>query len=223
MRLTSHASPTPRPRAASSQGRWGSSGLAVRCLHAFLVPLFLMVSLAGCPPRSGAALRAASPTPVIVASVLDLPGRPPTGLPGALSAAIRADLVARNLVPTELTLVELGPAFATRRLSPHRLSWLLEGGRGKGGLVLLIESDVQFYSQLAGRYRWTVHSRVTLSPVDVPGAAVSSELSAPVFLQFDHEREAEALVAAAAVVERQVGELLDSYLGGIVGSMPIDG
>jgi hypothetical protein len=47
-----------------------------------------------------------------------------------------------------------------------------------------------------------------------PGAPAARSFDVPVFLQYHHEREADAVDAAAPIVARKVGELLDGWLGG---------
>jgi hypothetical protein len=73
--------------------------------------------------------------------------------------------------------------------------------------TLLVETETSFYSELSGRYRWNVHVVASIEP-----AGVSESFDVPVFLQFAHEREAEAVSAAAPVIARRVGELVDGWL-----------
>ena len=82
-------------------------------------------------------------------------------------------------------------------------------------LVLVVEAFARYGSQLNGRYRWTVQVVASVAPGDKPEDAVTSEFNVPVFLQFHHEQEPEAVSAAAPVIERQVGHLLDQVLGGM--------
>ena len=74
---------------------------------------------------------------------------------------------------------------------------------------LLVESEVAYYSLLSGRYRWTVDVTLTLVP-----AGLTDHFEVPVFLEFQHEREAEALAAATPVITRHVDDLIDDWLSG---------
>ena len=74
--------------------------------------------------------------------------------------------------------------------------------------TLRVESSAAFYAQIAGRYRWEVTSRVELRTAD---HTWTRTLQTPVFLVYYHEREPEALAAAAPALQRKVGALLDEW------------
>ena len=74
--------------------------------------------------------------------------------------------------------------------------------------TLRVESTATFYAQVAGRYRWEVTSRVELRAAD---HTWTRTLQTPVFLVYYHEREPEALAAAAPALQRKVGTLLDEW------------
>src|SRR5207237_343193 len=76
---------------------------------------------------------------------------------------------------------------------------------GDAPYALLIETKVAFYELLQGRYRWVVYGKVSLARrEDLPGAA-AADVEAPVFLLYDHEKEAEALRAAAPTLAQAAG------------------
>ena len=75
--------------------------------------------------------------------------------------------------------------------------------------VLVLESRAEFYAQVNGRFRWEVDVKIDI----FDGTDhISEELTIPVFHQFHHERQAEALEAALPTLERKVHSLLDKQL-----------
>lgn len=78
--------------------------------------------------------------------------------------------------------------------------------------ILLLESDVDFYSQLNGRFRWDVEAKYTLVDGD---KIYEREFSMPIFHQFHHQREAEALLAAEHIFLRELDLLLNEYIQGL--------
>ncbi|MCB9766526.1 MAG: hypothetical protein H6739_42520, partial [Alphaproteobacteria bacterium] len=86
---------------------------------------------------------------------------------------------------------------------------------GDAELLVLVETQVEFYSQMNGRFRWTVSVDLSVAPRDDLAQTVSASFTVPVFLQFHHEQEPEALAQAAPVIERQLGYLLDEVLSGL--------
>ena len=64
------------------------------------------------------------------------------------------------------------------------------------GLLVLVDLTPSFYSQLNGRYRWSVEAKVVLVPLDRPTMGVESAFQVPVFLPYAHLKEAAALEAA---------------------------
>lgn len=172
------------------------------------------LALSACLPKVGQTVKAAKPTPTALAGVLrKLESGEFVGLPETLTADLGAVLSARNLVQ-QAPVADALAAFGARRATPQRLEWLAEQSPG-AELLVLVETEVAFYSQLNGRFRWTVNVVATACPPTELATAVSSSFSVPVFLQFHHEREVEALTEAASVVSRQVGFLLDEVLAGL--------
>jgi len=55
----------------------------------------------------------------------------------------------------------------------------------------------------------------TIAATEDPDAALTSSFEVPVILQFVHEKEPRALEEAAPIIERQLGHLLDQYLGAL--------
>ena len=124
-------------------------------------------------------------------------------LPSSLENQIQEALVLRGIRPTRL---EQPSNYTTLRNSNQRL--LLFSQRP----LLLIESKAQFFSQLEGRFRWTVDVAIHLQAKD--GTTFSKVFSVPVFHQFHHQRETEAIEAAQSQILQELNLLLDDYIRG---------
>jgi hypothetical protein len=99
--------------------------------------------------------------------------------------------------------------FDSRRATGPRARYMSE--EVSAGLWLMIESEARWYAQVAGRYRWTVDVVTTLGGAD--GEVLSQQgFEVPVFMVYDHEREASALLGAQPVIARRVGELMDEWV-----------
>ena len=72
--------------------------------------------------------------------------------------------------------------------------------------LLILDAKALFTAQLQGRYRWEVHMKLTYS--EQVGSVVSSTLVVPVSLRYQHQREADALMAATTVLFHEVEALL---------------
>lgn len=173
------------------------------------------LALAACLPKGGGVVQASRPTSTALVGVLrKIESGELVALPSTLSAELGEVLAARNLVLLDPGADAALSAFGARRATPQRLEWLAEQSAG-AELLVLIETEVAFYSQLNGRFRWTVTVTATVSPRGDLAQAVGSTFTVPVFLQFHHERESEALAEASPVVSRQVGFLIDEVLAGL--------
>lgn len=180
-----------------------------------LIRVLLLVALAiACVPRAPIP-QAPTKLPVAVVAVLgSVEDRAVQAAPAGLIERLNQSVTARNLSPVSVESRQLLAPFAERRATPQRLSLLAELSPD-AALLLLVEAEARFYSQLEGRYRWTVAVHTSVAPRGQLESGVSSDVEVPVFLQFHHEREAEALSAAAPVIQRQVEALLDATVGGL--------
>jgi len=180
------------------------------------IPLFLvgLTLLGGCI-KPTEVVKAPSPMDATVVGVLDpQDGGPVTGLPERVT-----DRIGNALTERDLRAVPLGPEsfagdFANRRVTGQRVAWLAEGG-ATTPVMVLIEAEATYYSQIEGRNRWTVDVTATIAATEDPDAALTSSFEVPVILQFVHEKEPRALEEAAPIIERQLGHLLDQYLGAL--------
>ncbi len=174
----------------------------------------LLTLLLACGPKAAPPMAAATAQSTALVALHSSPtGGSPTALPESVQQALLATLTEHNLPATPLSAERFGPGLQGKRLSPHRLSWLAENADG-AKLIVLIETEVERYSELSGRYRWVVHLRTSVAPADNPSAAISRQTDFPVFLEHHHEREAEALLAAAPLLRRELSRLLDDWIAG---------
>ncbi len=102
-------------------------------------------------------------------------------------------------------------SVAAVRTTPGRLAALAREADDEV-LMVLVETRATFYSQLSGRYRWTVDARLSLAPAADPGGAFAADVQAPAFLFYDHEREDEAVAEVAGRISREVNALVDEML-----------
>lgn len=166
--------------------------------------MVLILAALGCVARHEP-VRADTPTPIDVVPVLAGVDDPAvTDAPERLDEALVQTLSAHNLQPTLVPADRWTQAFVTTRDTPRRVEHLAPKGN-----LLLVETEAAYFSQLNGRYRWTVDVTLTLVP-----AGLSDTFEVPVFLEFQHEREEQALAAATPVIARHVGDLVDDWLAG---------
>ena len=178
-----------------------------------LVRLLPLLLLLGCIPKQ-APVSLDTAEPITVALVYDASGTgDPTGVSDAMRDAVVAELEARNLRVTLVEAAEFGPVFARRRASGQRLGWLA----GEADYALLLETQVGYYNQINGLYRWTVSVRATMQAPDGE-PPIDASFEVPVFLRFQHQKASDAMDAARDIVRKRVGRLADTVLGGIDGS-----
>lgn len=156
--------------------------------------------------KSGAVLADGENAPITVVAIVDTVGAAGThDAPSRLDEALVASLQSRSLQPTVLEPERVESTLAGNRGSEQREQALIAAFSGQA--TLLVETAPQFYSELSGQYRWTVGVKLRLAS---PGSTqLDSEFSVPVFLSFAHEGELEAVGAAAPIIARRVGEMVD--------------
>ncbi|MEE2828638.1 MAG: alpha-amylase family glycosyl hydrolase [Myxococcota bacterium] len=170
----------------------------------------LLLTLAGCLPRP-APLVLETSEPVLVAFVHDREDEVEVdALPEELSSALLGLLQARNLEPEAVGAEEFGGYFQRARATGQRLDWLRRHS-GRASMLLLVETRAKRDSQMEGRWRWTVSVRASIGRSG-SGYALDLNLELPVFLQFGHQDETDALLAARATILRRLDRLLDTAL-----------
>jgi len=179
-----------------------------------LLPLLasaLLLLPTGCAPRQPIA-HLASPARVAVAISFDdrTTGRPQE-VDEVVRQAIAAPLQERNLTADFLAIDSFADDFETRRASSHRFARLASSAPD-ADLALLVEAQAAFYSQLSGRFRWTVTIKCTMGQPQSPELAVQRSFEVPVFLRFPHEGADAALQAAEDTLRRNIARLADTAL-----------
>ena len=125
-------------------------------------------------------------------------------LPSSLQKALVSKVEARGIT---VQMIPLNDRYAAQRNSAQRSK--IHEKRP----LLLIETQAQFFSQLEGRFRWTVDVKLNLYTAD--GVVYNRTASIPVFHQFHHQREKESLEAAQDQINRYVDRILDDYVRGL--------
>lgn len=169
------------------------------------------MSSAGCIKQTPP-VRLDQPLNVAVAYVVDAQTEAAvTDAPAEVKAQIEAELSKRNLSVTRIAFEQVSSAFENNRDSARRYAQVktLAGG---APLVLLVELKTQFFSQLQGQYRWQVFGRVSAGKVAETIDPNTDAFERPVFLQFDHQRGHEAMVAASSLIAERVGGVFDGFL-----------
>jgi hypothetical protein len=171
----------------------------------------MLILLAACL-KPAEVPQASTRASVVTATVVESFDSPEvTGPPDDVLERISGAVAARNLEPVAADAASWSEAFRGRRTTAARLELLAERG---GAAVLLVELAPRFSAQVNGRYRWSVEATVTLLPVAHPQSALARELNVPVHLLYAHQQEAEAASEAASVVAREVGAVLNEWVGG---------
>jgi hypothetical protein len=133
-------------------------------------------------------------------------------MPLALETALERELRDHNLEPRPLQsgadLRELDRLHAPT----HQLEWLSQAAEDSD-LVLLIETRAEFFSNIGGRYRWTVDAELSLADPQDLSRAIHRSVEIPVFMQFHHEQDLEVLTVASPVLSRELGLVLEDWLG----------
>ena len=158
--------------------------------------LWLLACQPQVPPK-----KATSPVQIQVLAVQDnLLDRNSTTVPADLLSTLKTELSNANIQPT---IIDVPDSFQSIRQTEQRLDELEKP-------VLLIETKAEFFSQLEGRFRWSVNCKLTLKTSNQ--SAFVREFDTPVFHQFHHQREAEAILAAEEVIRQQLRGLIEDYL-----------
>ena len=165
----------------------------------------VLISLLWACSISKAPLKSPVPQDLYMISSLDqLDTRSSVPIPETLQKDITNKIAERGL---QLKALTINDRYSSQRNSGMRSKLYTERP------LLLIETQAQFFSQLEGRFRWTVEAQISLL---APGGEIFQKtLSIPVFHQFHHQREKESLEAAREQILRSLDRILDDYIRGI--------
>ena len=168
------------------------------------------ILLAGCLTRS-TRTRAEAATPVAVAFVTDEAHGVGIGpSPHQLIEEVFDALKERNLQPRLVPFSDLQKQFALNRDSRRRFELLTQSAPEP--LALLVETQATYFSELSGRYRWTVDAKLTAGKKTAPAEAVSRQSSFPAILQFEHEKEPEAIISVDTLIARRAASMFDAFI-----------
>jgi len=150
----------------------------------------------------------------VATAVVHLPmdRREAVDAPAELSAGVTETLASWGANTLMIPSARFGEAFTKRRVSGQRLAWVAEE-HPTADMVMLVEAEAHYFSQLQGRFRWVVQVSVSIAEVNRPQEGVSESFAIPVFMQFQHQREADAIAAASGVINRRISTLLDDLSG----------
>ena len=104
--------------------------------------------------------------------------------------------------------VDQYPDDLARRSLPAQRAHRLSDHAKNSGVFVLVEAKARFYSQLRGQNRWVVSVETTAFNANHPDETLTRSFEVPVFLQFTHQREAEALESAAPTIAVKLKRLL---------------
>ena len=162
----------------------------------------LLLLLAGCLPKDPA-IQAATPIAVAVgAELTHVDDGAVTAFPPEASDRVQAALRAHNLSPQVVDIT-------TTRNDSAQIDLMRASG---APWTLEIESRARFFSQMNGRYRWTVTTELSLHTGERVEDTLLHAIETPVFLEYAHEGEPEALIAAMPMIEREISAMLQEAL-----------
>jgi glycosidase len=131
--------------------------------------------------------------------------------PSVLEQAVNGALAARNLPAEVLPFAQVQPIFTAVRDTAHRHAKVAELGRSTP-LILLVEMRAEFVTASEGLYSWRVFAKLSAGRRGSKEPPVVSEFELPAALQFDHEKDAEAVSQVANTLADRVGTLMDTVL-----------
>ena len=139
----------------------------------------------------------------------DIKTRSLNASPEDLTQALVADLGERQ-IKSQLCSGEAIDGFARSRDSKQRLELL--AANCQANHLLMVELQADFYSQLSGRYRWTVYAQISIVSPEDGDSLMSESYEFPAVLSYDHQREDDAIAAVSTDIERAVNRLIDDYM-----------
>ena len=77
---------------------------------------------------------------------------------------------------------------------------------------LVIEFETEYFSQIAGRFRWVVHAKILFQESEYIRV---ENLSIPVFHKFGHLQDAASIESALPRILDEVSEMINERLSGI--------
>lgn len=182
-------------------------------LKRFIPLIVLLFMLPGCI-GGRQVVRTQQQTPIVSVFVLQFPDRAEVAaVPESYKTRIADEMRRRNLLVQVPPSQEFYATFKTRRDTDQRIKAI--EAKHPGQFLMLVESEVRFYSYLSGKFRWNVTGRVTFVQPD--GGSQTSPFELAAFLNFDHQKEEDALQYVELAVAERIGQAADRFLAGIDG------
>jgi hypothetical protein len=172
-----------------------------------LLALFALVSL-GCLGTQPAQ-RVADGTRIAVSLRLSTFSGEPLPFPASVRDAIAEELVARGFTPQFIELSRTSSISNIETSTPRDRMAQAVAASPEASWVLLVDGSARFFSQLTGRFRWDVTFEFALSRRDSSERLDTQGLSVPAFLQYEHEREPEAVEFVSRQLDTELEGLLD--------------
>lgn len=150
-------------------------------------------------------------TPVAAAWLLQYPDRPEIDdVPAVVIERAHASLAERNIQAKLIETSTFVQKFEKRRGTDARLREL-QKARPDAPFVMLVETEVRFYSYISGKFRWDVAGKVSFVRASDPEDVSSTPFNVAAFLDFDHQDEDDALAYLETTIASEVGRAADRY------------
>ena len=172
----------------------------MRYVFVFLLPLFVACGVKKSPKN------AVEPVPFTLAmSQIVMKSGEVIEVPERLSKQITQPMAKRGYQISTYPVSKYPRDLNKRTMPAHRAAALAGDTEG---LFVLVEAKALFYSQLRGQNRWVVNVEATALSGNSLETAIVRRFDVPVFLQYTHQREGEALESAGPTIARRVERLV---------------
>ena len=89
---------------------------------------------------------------------------------------------------------------------------LFQAPAGSAELLIIVETQARYFSQLNGRFRWVVTVETTATKLSDPTLVLTERYEVPVFLSFQHQDEEDAIMAAVPMIQPRLHRTLEKLL-----------
>jgi hypothetical protein len=114
---------------------------------------------------------------------------------------LHAALVVQGAAPDDATFLRDLGVTPLRAGLPEERETLLRRALESEPVAVVVTLETEFFTNLDGRYRWTVRAQVLAGRGE---RRVERVVSVPVVLEFEHQGEADALARASATLAREI-------------------
>jgi glycosidase len=178
----------------------------------------LLLAVTGCLTHTPIA-RLPHAVPIAVAYVYDPESdRTPRAVPDDVKARVADALARRNLEVQEIPLEKFATKLTSVRDSQQRYREVAQ--LSDAPLVMLVELRVLYDGEMTEWYHWRVLGHLTMGRKDKPAEPSSRNYEDAAVLNYDHEREPQAMSLVAPSLAKTASELVDEVLAADVGTAP---